>query len=145
MNSFQFPLERALSWRRTQLELAEARLQQQLAELADVDRARVELQAMGRRTEVEVRDFHPLGGGDLSALGSFRLLVKSQDKQLAARRLEAMKELTTRQAAMREARSRCRLLERLKERRQSEWQVAADKELEELASDSYLAQWARRA
>jgi hypothetical protein len=145
MKSFQFPLDRALAWRRTQLELAEARLQQQLAVLADVDRARVELQAMGRRTEVEVRDFRPLGGGDLSALGSFRLLVKSQEKQLAGRRLEAMKELTIRQTAMREARGRCRLLERLKERRQAEWQVAADRELEELASDSYLAQWARRA
>jgi hypothetical protein len=43
-----------------------------------------------------------------------------------------------------EARRRCRLLERLRERRWTEWQLARDRELEELASDSYLAQWNRR-
>jgi hypothetical protein len=145
MKSFQFPLEKALHWRRTQLELAEARLGQQLAVLADLDRARVELGAMARRTEVEVREFRPLGGSDLSALGSFRLLVKVQERQLATRRVECEKELALRQTAMREARGRCRLLERLKERRHAEWQSACDRELEELAADSYLAQWARKA
>jgi hypothetical protein len=145
MKSFQFPLDKALHWRRTQLELAEVRLQQQLAVLAGLDRARVELGALARRTEVEVRGFRPLGGSDLGALGSFRLLVKVQDRQLSARRVECEKELALRQTAMREARSRCRLLERLRERRQAEWQKECDRELEELASDSYLAQWARKA
>jgi hypothetical protein len=144
MMSFQFPLQKALDWRRTQLGLAEAGLQQQLAALAELDRARVELETVGRRTEVEVREFHPLAGGDLSALGSFRLLVKTQERQLAARRVECQKEVAVRQAAMLEARRRCRLLERLKERRWAEWLSARDRELEELASDSYLAQWSRR-
>jgi hypothetical protein len=54
------------------------------------------------------------------------------------------KELAARQAALMEARRQCRLLERLKDRRWAEWQSAAAKELDELAADSYLAQWARR-
>ncbi len=65
-------------------------------------------------------------------------------KELALKRLECQKELAAQQAALVEARRRCRLLERLKERRATEWRSAADRELEELASDSYLAQWARR-
>jgi hypothetical protein len=42
---------------------------------------------------------------------------------------------------MLEARRRCRLLERLRERRWDEWKAAADRELEETAAESYLARW----
>jgi hypothetical protein len=47
-------------------------------------------------------------------------------------------------SVMLEARRRFRLLERLKERRLAEWRLALDKDLQELASESYLAGWARR-
>ena len=43
-----------------------------------------------------------------------------------------------------EARRRFRLLERLKQRRLEDWRLAGDKELEELASESYLARWTGR-
>jgi hypothetical protein len=144
MTTFKFPLQRALDWRGTQLELAEARVEQQLAALAALDQARAELEAMGKRTELEVRQFSPLGGGDLSALGTFRLTIKVRGRELVAKRAECLKELAVRQAALVECRRRCRLLERLKERRLTEWRSAAEKELDEVAADSYLAQWARR-
>jgi len=141
MTSFRFPLQKSLDWRRTQLELAEARLERQLAELAGLDRARAELQADGIRTEVEVREYNPLAGRDLTALGNFRLLVKLRQKEIAGRRLECERELAARKAVLLEARRSCRLLERLKERRWGEWQQARDRELEDLAADSYLARW----
>jgi len=144
MTNFQFPLQRALDWRGTQLHLAEARVEQQLAALAAIDQERAELDAMSHRTEVEVRHFDGLEGGDLSALGSFRLAIKVRGRTLATQSVECQKELAARQAAMLEARRRCRLLERLKERRSKEWQSAADRELDDLAASSYLAQWARR-
>ena len=59
------------------------------------------------------------------------------------RHAEVARELAKQQAAMLEARRRCRLLERLKERRWSEWKLAADRELEQAASESYLARWGR--
>jgi hypothetical protein len=145
MKTFQFPLQRALDWRRTQLGLAEARVGQQLAALAGLDRERAEWDAVGHRTEVEVREFHPLAGGDLNALGSFRLLMKVREREIAAKRVECQKELAVRQAAMVEARRRCRLLERLRERpARRSGNRASDKELDERAADSYLAQWGRR-
>jgi flagellar export protein FliJ len=144
MTTFHFPLQRALDWRRTQLKLAEARVEQQLAALAGMDQARAELDAMARRAEVEVRQFHSIEGGDLSALGSFRLAIQVRGRELAAKRVACQKELAARQTVMLEARRRCRLIERLKERRWTEWRSAAEKELDELAADSYLAQWARR-
>ena len=44
---------------------------------------------------------------------------------------------------MLEARRRCRLLERLKERRLAEWTAERDQELEEMAAETYLARWSR--
>jgi hypothetical protein len=51
----------------------------------------------------------------------------------------------TQQQTMLEARRRCRLLERLKERRMAEWTVARDHELDDIAAESYLARWSREA
>jgi len=144
MTNFRFPLQKALEWRQTQLELAEARFQQQAAALAALDHARAEMEASGIRAEVEVRRWNPLLGSDLTALGSFRLRVQAQERKIAAQRVECAKQLESRQAAMLEARRRCRLLERLKERRLAEWTAARDRELEEVASEAFLAGWNRR-
>lgn len=144
MTTFRFPLQKALDWRRTQLELAEARVEQQAAALAAVDRALADLSAMAHRTEMEVRQLPQLEGSDLSALAGFRLSVRVRGRKLTVTRADSQRELSSRQAAVLEARRRCRLLERLKERRWEEWHTASEKELDELAADSYLAQWARR-
>jgi flagellar export protein FliJ len=144
MTSFRFPLQKVLDWRKTQLELEEARFQQQMAALAAIDCAYAEMEASGIRAEVEVRRWDPLAGRDLAALGHFRLRVQSREKQIALQRTECQRELAVRKSAMLEARRRCRLLERLKERRLAEWTSARDRELEEVASESFLARWARR-
>ena len=144
MKSFQFPLERALGWRRTQLEQAELRFKQQAAALADMDRERAELEAADFRAEIEVRAWKPVWGGDLAALGRFRLQTQRREEALHGRRAECEKELDQRQKAMMEARRRLRLLERLKERRAAEWRVECDRELEQQAAESFLAQWPLR-
>ena len=141
MTSFRFPLQKVLDWRQTQLDLAEVRYKQQAAALAELDRARAEIEAAGVKAELQVRDWGQLQGRDLAALGSFRLHVKIQEKQIQALRAECERVLVERQNAMLEARRRCRLLERLKERRLLEWKAACDHEMEELASESYLARW----
>ena len=143
MTGFRFPLQKVLDWRRTQLELEEVRFKQQVAALAELDGARARLEAAGMQAELQVRDWSEMRGGDLAALGSFRLDVKQRENQIAARRVECQKSLETQQGIMLEARRRSRLLERLKDRRCAEWQAARDRELEELASESFLAKWGR--
>jgi hypothetical protein len=144
MKAFQFPLEKALDWRRTQLELEEARYKQQVAVLAGLDRERAEIEAAGIGAEIQVRLWNPIAAGDLKALGSFRLRVKAQESEIARRRVDAGQKLAEQQKRMLEARRRCRLLERLKERRLAEWTAERDRELEEIAAESYLARWSRQ-
>lgn len=143
MKSFQFPLEKALELRRMQLELEEAKHKRQVAAVAAIDRRRAEIEASGVRAEVEVRGWSPIQSGDLAALGNYRLKVKAEDAALARHRLDAGQKLAEQQKTMLEARRCCRLLERLKERRLAEWTAGRDKELDEIAAESYLARWSR--
>jgi flagellar protein FliJ len=143
MKNFRFRLERVLDWRRTELELEQARVQQQLRELMELDSERANIEAAGIRAEIEVRAWRPLAGSDLTALAAFRQHVIGKEKQIEARREEARRRLESRKTAMIEARRRSELLERLKQRRLAEWRAASDRELEQLAAESYVARLSR--
>jgi hypothetical protein len=143
MSGFRFSLEKALDLRRSQLRLAEASFQQQAAELLEMDRNREKLRASRAGAEAQVRDGRPARRRDLAALGAFRLDVQGREKELALRYAEGEKKLEERRAAMLEARRRCRLMEKLRERRRADWDATLNHELEELAADSFLAQWNR--
>jgi len=144
MKTFRFPLQKAMEWRQTQLELEETRYKQAAAELARLDGLRAELEASGGRAEVEVRQWDRVGGGDLAALGGFRTRVKKETARIGEQRAAAAKTAAERQALMMQARQRCKLLERLRERRMNEWVGERDKELDELAGEAFLAGWNRR-
>jgi hypothetical protein len=144
MKNFRFRLEKVLEWRRTELEMQQARLQEQTRALLELDSERANIEAAGIRSEIEVRVWQPLTGGDLTALAAFRRHVIAKEEQIEARREEARRKLESQKLAMIEARRRSELLERLKQRRLREWQAAADRELEELAAESYLARITRR-
>jgi hypothetical protein len=144
MTAFRFRLEKVLALRRTQLEIEEAKFQQRTLEVRELEAERVRIAAAGTRTETEVCAWSPLTGSHLADLDSYRRYVTAQQKQLALRTEEARQRAATQQQAMFEARRRCHLLERLKQRRLEEWQSAANKELDELAAESYLANLSRR-
>jgi len=141
--SFRFPLQKVLDWRRTELDLAEARFRQEVEALANLDRLRAQMEAAENAAEQQVRSWNPVAAGELEALGSFRVHMKSRLAGLEKPRGECLARLAERRQQMLEARRRLRLLERLKQRRLAEWTVARDHELEEVASESYLAQWNR--
>jgi flagellar export protein FliJ len=143
MSGFRFSLEKALDLRRSQLQLEEARFQKQAAALLELDRTRDGLRDSRAKAEAQVRDGGSVPGCDLAALGAFRLHVQAKEKDLAQRRVEGEKKLEECRTTMLEARRRCRLMERLKERRKVEWDAARSRELEELAAESFLAQWNR--
>jgi flagellar export protein FliJ len=143
MNAFRFSLERVLGFRRTELSLAETRFERQAAAVASIDRTRAALDAEAIRAEMTVRESPHVQGADLAALDSFRHHVRQRRAALAAARAEAQRDLEGLRAAMLEARRRVRLLERLKEKKREAWKQAADRELDELASESFLARFAR--
>jgi len=145
MNAFRFPLQKALDLRRMQLDQEQAKFKQEAETVAALDRQRAESEASGIRAEIDVRQWGLVDGSDLRALDRFRLRVKADGGRIAQQRVAAARALEAQQEAMLQARRRAKLLERLRERRLAEWERAHNRELEELASESFLAQWNRRA
>jgi flagellar export protein FliJ len=144
MKRFGFRLQKVLEWREKQLEFEDARFKQQAAGIASLDQARAGLESAGLKAEMQLRSSASVSGQDLSALAGFRQHVKMRGLEIAAKRAEAQKQLEAQRKIILEARRRCRLLDRLKERRLAEWQAACDRELDALASDSFLTRWAGR-
>jgi flagellar export protein FliJ len=144
MTPFRFRLEKVLQLRQKQLELEEAKYQQRVREAAELEAERSRMEAAGIGAETQVRAWSPVTGSDLAALANYRKYVAAQEQQIAVRHAEARKQAEEQQKAMLEARRRCQLLERLKERRLAEWQASADKELEQLAAESHLARLSRQ-
>lgn len=139
MARFRFPLERVLELRRSQLEMEEMRFREAAAGVAELDRMRAELNAAGARAESQVREWSPVSGEDLAALGNFRLRIKQKERDIEGMRAQRLRHLAEREASLLEARRRCRLLERLRERRLEEWRAASDREMEAMAAELYLA------
>jgi flagellar export protein FliJ len=143
MNSFRFPLERVLEWRATELQMAEERFRVQSAELARLEQVRAALEAEFTGAEAAVRHAAAPCGGDFAALDAFRLHIRAEEDRLARDRADRLRGVEECRRGMLEARRRCRLLERLKERRFEEWRTESARELEQLASEAFLARWPR--
>ena len=144
MKTFRFPLQKALELRQRQLEMAEAAFRKRVEALAAVDRMAMELKSSERREGSAVYASRPLLGDSLAALNNYHRHVLAEERALAQRRVECAARVAEAQNELLEARRRTRLLEKLREKRVEEWKTAGARELEEVAADSYLAQWNRR-
>src|ERR1700677_3055660 len=143
MARFQFSLEKILRWRAVELTTEEAKLkalvQQQLhlqTLLADVSAQRSQLiSSLGAMPD--------LRGDDLRTLTACGLRLRRTAENLAQQLLRCGRDLAKRRKSYSEAKRRVRLLEELRDRRLQEWKYQESVLLEELASESFLANWNR--
>ena len=143
MAKFQFSLEKVLRWRSVELTAEEAKLkaflQQQLhlqTQLAEVSSERSKLiSSLGGMPD--------LRGDDLRTLTACGLRLRRTAENLAQQLLKVGRELARQRKRYSEAKRRVRLLEELKERRLTEWKYEEAALLEDLASESFLANWNR--
>lgn len=143
MKKFQFPLDRVLAWRQTQVRLEEAALDRLRGELDGIDRRRVELD----QAVLEARD-RLLGsasatGPEIAALEHYRAAATQQALRLAHERHEREQAALRQAAAVQERRREARLLERLRDRRWEAWRAQAAREWEQQAEESHLARLVR--
>ena len=143
MEAFRFRLEKVLNWQRTVTGLEEARTRQSLAALADMQAARVQLAAARREAGEQLLAAPALHPQDLTALAEFREGLATRDQELRKREQDCQQRLAEQRRRWMEARRRCRLLERLRERRLAEYRVQLDHELETVAMESFAAGWNR--
>ena len=143
MKAFEFPLRRALEWRRSQLALEEDRLRRVSARVEEIALERARLGLARERAEVAVLQTAVVVAADLWALAAFRRRLLAELGVLESKQAVAEAELAAQRLKVVEAERRCRLLENLEKRRYREWRRAEDKEIETQAGESFLASWNR--
>jgi hypothetical protein len=144
MTPFHFRLQKVLDWYRKQCEIEEERLR-----LAAERTAQSKLALERHQRDVLARQMELIHSPqpqayELAALGPFCRMAKQREVQLRQKWRKTEQELDHQRAVAQASQRRVRLVENLRDRRLSEYQYQADRELEELASEAYLAGFARR-
>ena len=143
MRNFRFSLEKILSWRRTELQAEEAHLAVLFGERSRLDGARAEIRVARERAECRVIEAKAVDGIELESLGGFRRRLENELIALDRRRAQSGEAILEQRARVVNANRRVKLLEKLKDRRLGEWQLAWQRETESLASEVFLARWHR--
>jgi len=143
MARFHFPLEKVLRWRLVQLAAEEAKQRKLLQE-------QVKLQTLGAELGVEKSKLcslpatlPDLRGEDLRAMAAYSVRLKRLAESVAEQTARCERNLAVQGKKYRDAKQRCRLLEELKARKTEEWRQEQSRQLEILASESYIANWNR--
>jgi len=139
MKSFDFPLERVLRWRVALLASEETKLQRLIEEQTRAQQQLHLLRAEKSKTEGSTAGLGSLHGADLASLHGYRLHADSEERRLMELLKRKDQEIAAQQHSYREAKRRCRLLEELRKRKFTAWRYAWEKELEEIAAESFTA------
>ncbi len=142
MRRFQFRLESVLDWRTVELDLEKSKLEQVFAERRRLDEQARALEDRHRETSQWITA-KTLDGQQLAAVTYHRHYLEREAARLAGQQADCEKRIAAQQKRVVEAERKVRLLERLKERRLAEWAFDFNRDLEALASETFLAKWAR--
>ncbi|MEP7353496.1 MAG: flagellar FliJ family protein [Acidobacteriota bacterium] len=143
MKKFAFPLDRVLAWRRTQVRLEEAKLEQAHTQLRTLQQKIENLAQERDSARLQLFSSHGATGAEFQALEPYRAASEAEGARLTNSLEPARQAITTQVQVVVERRRDVKLLERLREKQVQVWTLAAAVELEQLAEDSYRARSAR--
>jgi flagellar export protein FliJ len=144
MQAFRFRLAKVLEWYVRQYEEEELRFGACVAALAEAQKSISALLAERVAVDAEMVARKSMFARDLLALDLYHLGVKKRELELNDLRDRCESALREQRERLQAAQRRVRLLEKLKERRQSEYVYAETRELDELAADAFFAKWAAK-
>ena len=143
MKQFHFPLERVRQWRATQLEAEEAKLERLFADREVLNQLEKELDDRLAEAERAVWSAGRSDARPLRSLDGFRPYIGAEKRKLSGRMAECDRSISAQRARVLEERRHAKLLDHLHDRRHTEWKREFDKEIEELAAESYNARFVR--
>ncbi len=146
MTKFQFTLGRVLDFRRLRADLAKAALDRLHAERQDLFNQEQALVRMRAAEEGAIRaPGTSLTVTNLDALDHLQSYVALARKRFARQHLELAARIAKQQTEVIDADRQVGLLEKLEARQRAEWKTNFNKELDELAADSYLSRYHRQS
>jgi len=145
MQRFQFRLERVLKWQERICRIEEEKLRQAAAEVAETDDKLVQLAAQRVSIELEFSNQALLAPPDLRALAEYRKKVVGDRQALEKERQTRLSAADTQRGKVLAERRKLEVIEKLRERALREYTQAADRELEALSHESYVANWVNQS
>jgi flagellar export protein FliJ len=143
MAQFRFSLEKILRWRAVELTREEVKLQRLIQEKARVEMMLARVASERSGLSASLTALPGLQGSDLRASAAYDLRLRQEVQKLTDALARVQNSLEAQQKIFAAAKLRLRLLEELKARRLERWEYEAARQLETLASESYLAGWNR--
>jgi hypothetical protein len=143
MKRFQFPLERVRLWRQQQAALELAKLEHLAGQLAALKEEKKRIQGERDQSEQKLLQEASVAAVELQALAAYREHVRRRTGQIEQGQRELGFRIEQQRTSVMEAKRRAELLERLKTRRLDEWQMAAQRAEETLATELFLAKRVR--
>jgi flagellar export protein FliJ len=143
VKKFTFPLERVLTWRRTQSRVEEAVLARLHVELQGLDRRLEELDRSLKYASDDLRQRASTTAPEIAALEHYRTASAGQAVQIAKLRADLQQKIEHQNRVVAERRRDTRLLERLRERRLEGWNAELAREVEQMAEESYISRLVR--
>jgi flagellar export protein FliJ len=143
MGAFHFPLDRVMRWRGIEFSLEQAKLKRLGQEQIRLQMQAAALGAEKSKLSTSLVTLPDPRGEDLRSMVSYGASLKRRAEKLTELRVKLDRELAAQKKKYNEAKQRLQLLEELRERKLTEWRYEQAKELEELASESFLAGWNR--
>lgn len=143
MKTFRFPLQKVLEWRRLQERAEEEKLSTLQNQLAAVAHREAELALMELNAEMNLLRQEALPGSEFRALAGFQIRLRTERLSLSAMRETLGKHIAEQRKRLLRARRDHKIVESLKEKRKEQWAYMNDRELENLAAESYISNWVR--
>lgn len=142
MKKFRFSLDAALQLRRRRVEAEEEKFRQIVTALEAVAAAARQLASEVRSAEGDI-GVSLTTAVELQSLDRFRAASARRLREFEARSDAIRRDLARQQQHLVNARRDEELVLKLKAKARAQWQAAADKELQDIADEAYLSQWAR--
>ena len=141
MKKFEFPLSRVLEWRRSQARIEAAKLARLNTELLTTEKQQKNLIGeFDRQREVLVRaESHT--AFELTMFDEYRKSVVIDWAKLEQIRTQTRARILKQIDVVSAKRRDLRLLERLHDRRHTEWSVELSREIDQQAEEAYLTRW----
>jgi uncharacterized protein YydD (DUF2326 family) len=141
MRAFRFHHQRILEFRHSRLMEEERKLRLLRMELNAVERQIEDVRRERQQSASVLTSRGALRGEDLRALAGFQARLRRGEIALQQRQAVCAHNLRRQEEAFYVSRRDYRLLEELRKRRFAEWLQATNRELDQVASDLYLARW----
>ena len=145
MKKFRFPLEKLRSWRQTQFDLEEGKLEKLLAQLAKIQ---VEQNNFSRQVFADrqaVGTSNAVMSTDLAALDRWLKFSVNEQARLRAQEMQISKDIAQQREAVLEARRKLEILNRFKDQQKQVWQRELDAEQEAMVAELVVSRWKAKA